>query len=117
MELNASVPMINRQIQYSFSLNIGWSWREEWPDSTRPETAEAARSLRLIGGAKQSVTSAGRESQTVTAFHERMQTSGIHVRIYFGTPVLALLILRDPIWCESRRGGWLDWFKTPSGGV
>lgn len=29
MELNASVTMINRQIQSSFSLNIGWSWREE----------------------------------------------------------------------------------------
>lgn len=30
--LNASVTMINRQKnQYSFSLNIGWSWRGEWP--------------------------------------------------------------------------------------
>lgn len=108
MELNALVTMTNRQIEYSFSLNIGWSWTEEWPNSTHHETAEAASSLCLTCGAKQSVMSAGRESQTVTGFHERMQTSGINVTVYFEPWFLPFNSARpDLVWVQTWRVSWL----------
>lgn len=33
-------------------------------------------------------------------------------RDLFWSAAFGLLIPRDPIWCESRHGGCLDWFKT-----
>lgn len=35
----------------------------------------------------------------------------------FWSAGLRCLIPRDPIWCESRNGVYLDWFKTLFGGV